>query len=143
MKHNRLGETDRVFYEIGIVALCICAAAVLLYFCTGINLLTIGYPCIFNKLTHLCCPGCGGTRAIRALLKGNIRRCFYDYPPLLFGITVYAVFMARCFLYIHFGVRKSKNGAIVKYFYIFVALVLVQWIVKLVAQICFDYYWFQ
>lgn len=139
---NELGNTDRVLYELGIVALGIGIAAVLLYFCTGINVLSIKYPCVFNKVTHLCCPGCGGTRALRALLKGEILKSIYDYPPLLFGIVVYAIFMIRCTLYIFFGIRKSRDGAVVKYLYIFLGLMIIQWIVKLVAQIGFGYYWF-
>ncbi len=129
-------------YELGIAALGICIAAVLLYFITGINLLRLNYPCIFNKVTHLCCPGCGGTRAARALLRGEILKSLYDYPPFLYGVIVYAVFMVRCFLYIHFGIRKSPDGTVVKYMYVFVGLIIVQWIVKVVAQVCFDYYWF-
>ena len=139
---NRLGNTDKLLYEFGLVALGIGIAAVLLYFCTGINVLRLDYPCIFNKVTGLCCPGCGGTRAFRALLHGQILRSIYDYPPLIFGVVVYIIFMVRCFLYRHFGIRKSRDGAVVKYMYIFIGLMIVQWIVKLVAQICFDYYWF-
>ena len=139
---NRLGNTDRLLYELGLVALGICIAAVLLYFCTGINVLRLKYPCLFNKLTHLCCPGCGGTRALRALLHGEIAKSIYDYPPLIYGVVVYVIFMVRCFLYKHFGIRKSRDGAVVKHIYIFLAVMLVQWVVKLVAQIAFDYYWF-
>ena len=139
---KKLGETDRLLYEIGLVALGICIAAVLLYFCTGFNVLAISYPCMFNKLTGLCCPGCGGTRAARALLHGEILKSIYDYPPLIFAVVVYVIFMTRCFLYKHFGVKKSKDGAVVKYMYVFLALMIIQWIAKIVAQVCFDYYWF-
>lgn len=139
---NQLGNTDKIIYELGLVALGSSIAAVLLYFCTGINLLRLNYPCLFNKVTGLCCPGCGGTRAMRALLHGEIIKCLYDYPPLLFGIIVYVIFMIRCTLYMFFGIKKSRDGAVVKYMYIFVALMLIQWVVKIVAQVGFDYYWF-
>ena len=139
---NKLGSTDRLLYEFGLVALGIVFATVLLYVCTGINVLSFNYPCVFNKVTHLCCPGCGGTRAIRALLRGEILTSLYDYPPLLYGLVVYVIFMTRCFLYVHFGVKKSRDGAVVKYIYIFIALMILQWIVKLVAQLCFGYHWF-
>ena len=139
---NRLGNTDRVLYELGIGALGIGIAAVLLYFCTGINILAVKYPCVFNKVTHLCCPGCGGTRSLRALLRGDFLTSLYDYPPLLFGILVYVVFMIRCTLYAFFGIGKSRDGAVVKYLYVFLGLMIAQWIVKLVAQIAFGYYWF-
>lgn len=52
----------------------------------------IAIPCIFNKVTGLYCPGCGITRAIRTLLKGNISESIhnnlllYTVIPLL-GIT--------------------------------------------------------
>ena len=139
---NTLGNTDKLLYEMGLVALGIGFAAVLLYFITGINVLALKYPCMFNKLTHLCCPGCGGTRAFRALLNGEILKSLYDYPPLIYGVVVYVVFMVRCFLYVHFGVRKSRDGAVVKYMYFFLVLMLIQWVVKLVAQLAFGYYWF-
>lgn len=129
-------------YDLGLVALGISIAAVLLYFFTGFNVLSIKYPCIFNKVTHLCCPGCGGTRSIRALLRGEVLTSLYDYPPFIPGLIVYIVFMVRCFCHIHFGTKKSANGAIIKYLIAFAVLVILQWIVKLVAQICFGYYWF-
>lgn len=139
---HKLGSTDRLLYGFGLAALGIAIAAVLLYFCTGINLLSLKYRCMFNKITGYCCPGCGGTRAFRALLRGEIIKSLYDYPPLIYAVVVYVIFMVRCFLYRWFGVRKSRDGAVVKYIYIFVGLMLAQWIVKIVAQAAFDYYWF-
>ena len=38
----------------------------------------IAIPCIFNKVTGLYCPGCGITRAIRSLLKGNVAESFHN-----------------------------------------------------------------
>ena len=139
---RRLGNTDEIMYELGLVALGIGLATVLLYFITGFSVLDIKYPCIFNRVTHLCCPGCGGTRAFRALLKGKILMSIYDYPPLIYAVVVYVVFMIKSTLFKFFGIGKPGNGAVVKHLYIFIALIFIQWIVKLVAQICFDYYWF-
>ncbi|MBQ9625524.1 MAG: DUF2752 domain-containing protein [Clostridia bacterium] len=31
----------------------------------------IGFPCVFYKITHLYCPGCGMTRSIVSLIKFN------------------------------------------------------------------------
>lgn len=139
---NRLGSTDRLLYGFGLAALGIAFAAVLLYFCTGINVLRIKLPCMFNKITGYCCPGCGGTRAFRALLRGEILKSLYDYPPLLYAVVVYVIFMVRCFLYKHFGIKKSEDGYVVRFIYVFIVLLFAQWIVKLVAQAAFDYYWF-
>lgn len=140
-KHN-LGDTDRILYGFGLAALWLAFAAVLLYFCTGFNILRIKWPCVFNKVTGYCCPGCGGTRAFRALIHGEILKSFYDYFPLPYAVVVFVVFMARCFLYKWFGIKKSADGYVVRFIYIFIVLMFIQWIVKLVAQAYFDYYWF-
>lgn len=143
-KHNvrMLGSTDKLLYELGLVALGIILCAVLLYFITGFSVLNIYYICVFNKVTGLSCPGCGGTRAFRALVKGDILKSLYYYPPLLYTMIVYLIFMLRCFMYKHFGIKKSKDGAVVKYIYIFIAIMLIQWVVKLVAALVFGYYWY-
>ena len=138
---RQLGSVDKVLYELGLVALGIMIAAVLLYFCTGISVLRIKFPCMFYRITKLPCPGCGGTRSLRALVHGDILLSMYMYFPLCYVVLVYVIFMVRCFLYRHFGLSKSRDGAIVKYIYIFVALLFLQWIVKLVAQLGFGYYW--
>ena len=79
---------------------------------------------------------------MRALLRGEILKSLYDYPPLIYAVIVYIVFMVRCSLYLCFGIRKSPDGTVVKFIYVFIYLMFAQWIVKLVAQIFFDYYWF-
>lgn len=33
---------------------------------------TVGLPCVFHQLTHLYCPGCGATRSVWALVRGDI-----------------------------------------------------------------------
>ena len=30
------------------------------------------FPCLFHMMTGAYCPGCGGTRAVKSLLKGEI-----------------------------------------------------------------------
>ena len=40
-------------------------------------------PCIFHKITHFYCPGCGITRMILSILKLDLYQAF-RYNPLLF-----------------------------------------------------------
>ena len=49
--------------------------------------------CIFRRLTGLACPGCGGTRAARALLAGDVwAACRYNFfliPSVLMLLAEY------------------------------------------------------
>lgn len=52
------------------------------------KLLGIGMPCAFNFFTGLYCPGCGGTRAVKALLHGNLRMSFQYHPLVIYAVLV-------------------------------------------------------
>jgi hypothetical protein len=47
-------------------------AGVVLIGLWGVIVLLVSPPCAFNVLTGLYCPGCGGTRAVRALAQGDV-----------------------------------------------------------------------
>ncbi|GLC82568.1 DUF2752 domain-containing protein [Lacrimispora brassicae] len=49
----------------------------------------LGLPCLFHSLTGLYCPGCGGTRAIRSLLRGDLRMSFQYHPLVLYAVFVF------------------------------------------------------
>lgn len=140
---KKLGEIDSIIYTLCIAALAVIAAAVLLYLFTGFSVLQIKYPCLFYNLTGLYCPGCGGVRSVKALLRGDIWQSFIDYPPTLYGIAVLGEFTVRCFLRKHFkgNFGPERDGAILPFIYVGLGLAVLQWIVKLVAQIGFGYTW--
>lgn len=48
--------------------------------------------CPFLDIFHMYCPGCGGTRAVTALLSGQFLDSFLYYPPII-------IFAAFIFLY--------------------------------------------
>ncbi len=50
-------------------------------------------PCIFHALTGYFCPGCGGTRSIKALLSGRFLVSAVDFPMIMYAAVVYAWFM--------------------------------------------------
>lgn len=41
---------------------------------------------MFHTLTGLYCPGCGGTRAVRSLLRGDLRMSAQYHPLVLYVI---------------------------------------------------------
>ena len=50
------------------------------------------YPtCTFHRLTGLNCPGCGMTRALYALLHGEVKTALRDNALLVIGMAVFAV----------------------------------------------------
>ena len=48
-------------------------------------MLNLNFPCLFHLATGYYCPGCGGTRAITALLHGQLFRSFLYHPVVLYG----------------------------------------------------------
>lgn len=56
-------------------------------------------PCTFHRLTGYYCPGCGGTRAFRALLQGRIRESLYYHPLILYMAVVFALCVVSWLLY--------------------------------------------
>ena len=67
------------------------------------KLFGLGLPCLFQTLTGLYCPGCGGTRAIRSLLKGDLRMSFQYHP-----LVLYAVFVLFLEMILRAAVKRQK-----------------------------------
>ncbi len=45
-------------------------------------------PCFFKEITHLYCPACGGTRAVRALLRLDLKASLFCNPIVLYGALI-------------------------------------------------------
>ena len=48
-------------------------------------------PCVFYTLTGYFCPGCGGTRSLRALLSGKIFVSAVDFPMIFYAAVVFCL----------------------------------------------------
>ena len=64
-----------------------------------------GMECMFYRYTGLYCPGCGGTRALIALLRGHPLRSLRLHPLVLPGILWAAAYLGSHLLAAS-GVRK-------------------------------------
>ena len=92
-----------------------------------------GFPCLFHLLTGFYCPGCGGTRAIRLLLKGELIKsfCYHPFVPYLA-----LVLLLEAVLFLRAWIRTGKRplaGMEERYprwVAIGAAIILVNWIVK-------------
>ncbi len=86
------------------------------------------WPCVFHEMTGFYCPGCGGTRAFRAMLSGDFRKSLWYHPFILYGSVVGGVYYFRYLLAI--VLSKWSRGRITPrkpyfyYWYIAVALAL-------------------
>jgi len=49
--------------------------------------------CWVYRLWHVYCPGCGGTRAVIALLRGQLLRSLYYHPAVLFTVGSVAAYL--------------------------------------------------
>ena len=86
-----------------------------------------GIPCLFHEITGLYCPGCGSTRMLFAILKGNIKEAFmfnqfvFILLPFLFlyvGYQIYLYIMAK---------KDTILSRIPNYVFIIVAVLAVIW----------------
>lgn len=85
---NRQVET--AIYIIGWIAIAVVGFYYLIVACTDFSLEKIGIPCTFHLLTGYYCPGCGGTRAVKALLAGRIWQSFC-YHPIVLLVTLWGI----------------------------------------------------
>ena len=91
------------------------------------------YFCVFNSLTGIPCPGCGGTRAVLALAKGHLTDSFFYHPSVIFFFIEYIHFMSRMYYKIHINTDKiDRKINIERYVYAFVFVLILQWILKIV-----------
>ena len=91
----RLTATNRTVTTVVVITVAVLMAVMLFV----LNPATTWFfpPCIFHKLTGLSCPACGSTRALHALLHGQIRDAFRDNALVVLGIPIIAMVMLARF----------------------------------------------
>lgn len=89
-----------------------------------------GFPCLFHLLTGLYCPGCGGTRAFLALLRGDLALSL-SYHPLVAYMA--AVLAAELLSFLASKAAKNPRyylGHEVLFAYIGGIILLINWLYK-------------
>lgn len=90
---NRSKRVENGLYIAGWCLLAIAAVAALTEKITGLDILSCLPQCAFHTLTGLSCPGCGGTRAVRALLQGKLLQSFCYHPIVPYAAALGIWFM--------------------------------------------------
>lgn len=85
-------ELEKQLYHIGLVFLFAGIAGIYLYFKVCLIYLP-SFPCAFYSLFGFYCPGCGGTRAVLALLQGHFLQSLWYHPLVLYTAILYGGFM--------------------------------------------------
>lgn len=87
-------------------------------------------PCIFHEWTGLYCPGCGGTRAVKALLRGEVLVSFFYHPLVLYCAVIAVWFAISYFLYWRTGNPKYRLFLDAKFIYAGVVIIIVNFLIK-------------
>lgn len=100
-------DLETELFHIGLVFL---AAAFLLW---GIYALLLKgrlpqLPCLMYSLFGIYCPGCGGTRALKALLQGNFLTAIWYHPLIPYSAVIAGGFMITQGLH-RLGIRGVKG----------------------------------
>lgn len=103
-----------------------------------INIFGFFPECYFHKYTGYFCFGCGSTRAMQALIKGNILKSLYYNADIGYLCFVYACFMVSYTLML---ITKGKIHVMrirPLYGYLLIALSILQCIFKNAMAFWFD-----
>ena len=94
--------------------------------------------CAFHKLTGLYCPGCGSTRALRRLLRGDLVGAF-RYNPLLIVLSPVLLFGGIRFFYDLWRDRFPYRKGSLTLAYVCLALILVFVVARNLPLECCDW----
>ena len=131
---KRLSLEDELFY-IGLAALPLGVGAICLYRYLTVILPPI--PCFFNTFFHMYCPGCGGTRALSALLHGKILLSVWYHPLVPYTAVIYLGFMITQGLH-RIGVKRVQGWKFhIRYLWIALGIIIVNFIFKNILRLCF------
>lgn len=122
--NKKINTDENVLYIIGWILIVFLLFAVILYFLFPTFLKQYLPGCMFLTITGLYCPGCGGTRAVIALLRGKLLTSFICHP-----FVPYTAFVGGWFM-ISQSIERISKGRLpvgMKYrdIYLWIAFVLV------------------
>ena len=137
---KRQKSLEEQLYLAGLVLFAVSAVAVpfwVLLILPKLNLTQSG--CIVWMLFGAYCPGCGGTRAVNALLHGHFLQSFWYHPLVLYSVVLYFVFMVSWTL-ARFGLFGIKKGIAFRagYMYAMLVIIAVNFVAKNLLKFCFN-----
>ena len=127
----------RCYYVcLGIIAAAIIVGCVLMLLEIPITKLD-KTPCVWITYLGVYCPGCGGTRAVEALMQGEFLQSFLYHPVVLYTAGMMGGYVSSHALNIFTGGRVKALLFHGWYLYLMLAIIIVQWLVKNVLKLVF------
>lgn len=128
-------EDELYFY--GLIALVVIIVGSVLLHVAQIHEVNLP-PCVFNVVTGLYCPGCGGTRAVKALIHGHILKSIWYHPFVIYGAVIYLWFMISHTIrkFVNPNVKGMKYRNI--YMYIWLVILVLNFIIRNILLIKFN-----
>ena len=80
-------QERKAFIWINVGCILLFAGLMIWKYCPWVQLLNT--QCVFHEYLHLYCPGCGGTRAVYALLRLDVLESFICHPIVLYCALVF------------------------------------------------------
>lgn len=92
-----------------------------------ISLFRQGFPCLFQLITGLYCPGCGGTRASVYLMRGKLLESLHYHPLVAYLAVVILLELGSWAASKVFHKPELHVKRYVMFAYIGAAIVLLNW----------------
>lgn len=130
-KPGKTEDENKVLYCLGWFFLLFASIAAVLLKALDLPREVVVPPCLFRMLTGYYCPGCGGTRAVRALFMGDFAASFCYHPFVLYGTILFGWFMiSNTVEYLSGG--KIRVGMKYKNRYVILGalVILLNWIIQ-------------
>lgn len=131
MRPSLSKKEEKTLYWICVSLLFAAVLLVVLIRILGISLSDVMPGCLFLRLTGYYCPGCGGTRAVISLFRGDFLQSFLYHP-----VVLYVAIVGGWYVISHTMELASKEKYAIGmryrdiYLYLAVALILLNWIIK-------------
>lgn len=135
-----MDSQNKALYIFGWVVAGIIIVAVVVGKIFTISLSSVVSPCLFHSWFGLYCPGCGGTRAVISLFKGQILSSLIFHPVVPYAAGIYVWYMGSNTIQL---ISKGKYKIGIKYndLYLWLALwiIIISCIIKNVVYIVWGF----
>lgn len=128
-----LGGTDGPVYiaEVIVILLVLIGTAVYIFLVKYLPDSSWLTGCQVKKLTGFICPGCGTTRAVLAMLRGDFGKALYYHAATVYLTCVCAVYFVSQSIRLATKGRTRAMHFHVAYVYVWLAVYVIQYVVKL------------